>query len=161
MTSCYYGNARLVELLLNSNSNSELQDLQSNTACQIAIEQSNIDCVNLILNAMENKALNETKLDLERRLHDAVFNNDLASLRESLAKIKHYNLNLKQFINSTTSGSHTLLYRACRNSNPDIVKVLLESNAIAKPHFYTKYSPLYIACHMGNFQIAKLILEVI
>lgn len=160
MTACYYGNSRLVEFLINSNSNLDLQDLQSNTACQIAIEQSNSECVNLILNEMENKNLNELKQGLEKDLQDAVFNNDFELLKQCLTKIRENNLNLKQFINSTTSGNHTLLYRACRNSNADIVKLLLDSHAIAKPHYYTKYSPLYIACHMGNFHIAKLILEV-
>ncbi|CAF0874165.1 unnamed protein product, partial [Brachionus calyciflorus] len=76
-----------------------------------------------------------------------------------LSEIKENNLSLKQFMNSTTTGSHTLLFRACRNSNSDIVKILLDSSSIAKPHYYTKYSPLYIACHMGNEEIAKLLLE--
>ena len=46
------------------------------------------------------------------------------------------------------------------SGNPDIVRLLLEHGAIARPHYYTKYSPLYIACHMGNIEIAKMILEV-
>jgi ankyrin repeat protein len=53
------------------------------------------------------------------------------------------------------------LHRACRNGNPKIVKLLLDNGAIARPHYYTKYSPLYIACHMGNIEIAQMILEVI
>ena len=73
--------------------------------------------------------------------------------------INRHNFLLKQVINSTTSGSHTLLYKACRNGNPDMVGLLLEHGAIARPHYYTKYSPLYIACHMGNLPIAKMILK--
>ena len=53
------------------------------------------------------------------------------------------------------------MYRACRNGNLDIVELLINHGAIAKPHFYTKYSPLYIACHMGKYQIAKTILHVL
>ncbi|CAF1092559.1 unnamed protein product [Brachionus calyciflorus] len=136
ITACYYGNQRLVELILNSKTNLDIEDNQVQTACQIGIEQSNSDCVNLILNELENKK----KYELSK-------------------KIEKNNLSLKQFMNSTTTGSHTLLFRACRNSNSDVVKILLDSNSIAKPHYYTKYSPLYIACHMGNEEIAKLLLE--
>jgi hypothetical protein len=97
---------------------------------------------------------------------------------------------VKQVVNSTTSGTHTLLYRfewcnykpqklfleaisilifffsifllnrACRNGNSQIVSLLMEYGAIARPHYYTKYSPLYIACHMGNIEIARMILNV-
>ena len=51
-------------------------------------------------------------------------------------------------------------YFLFNSGNPDIVRLLLEHGAIARPHYYTKYSPLYIACHMGNIEIAKMILEV-
>jgi len=40
-----------------------------------------------------------------------------------------------------------------------MVGLLLDNGAIARPHYYTKYSPLYIACHMGNLPIAKMILD--
>lgn len=101
----------------------------------------------------------EHRLKLEKSLQDAVLiHNDHELTMESLLKINKENV--KQVINSTTSGSHTLLYKACRNGNPDIVRLLLSNGAVARPHYYTKYSPLYIACHMGNYQISKLILEV-
>lgn len=101
----------------------------------------------------------EHRLKLEKSLQDAVLiHNDHELAMDSLLKINKENV--KQVINSTTSGSHTLLYKACRNGNPDIVRLLLSNGAVARPHYYTKYSPLYIACHMGNYQISKLILEV-
>ena len=87
-----------------------------------------------------------------------MFKNDFDSTQECLLKIKKENV--KQVLNSTNSGSQTLLHRACRNGNPNIVRLLIENGAIARPHYYTKYSPLYISCHMGNFQISKMILEV-
>jgi len=40
-----------------------------------------------------------------------------------------------------------------------MVGLLLDNGAIARPHYYTKYSPLYIACHMGNLPIATMILD--
>ena len=100
----------------------------------------------------------EVRLKLEKELQDAVFNNDYDETKQCLKKISKDNV--KQIVNSTTSGNHTLLYRACRNGNPKIVDLLIEYGAIAKPHYYTKYSPLYIACHMGNLQIAQMILNV-
>ena len=50
--------------------------------------------------------------------------------------------------------------RACRNGNAQIVDLLLQNGAIARPHYYTKYSPLYISCHMGNVEISRIILDV-
>ncbi len=98
----------------------------------------------------------ETRLTLIKNLEDAVFKNDFDLTQECLLKINKESI--KQVLNSTNSGSQTLLHRACRNGNPKIVKLLLENGAIARPHYYTKYSPLYIACHMGNTDIARMIL---
>ena len=84
--------------------------------------------------------------------------NDFDFFEKILRKIN--TKNIKQILNSTNSGSQTLLHRACRNGNPKIVKLLLDNGAIARPHYYTKYSPLYIACHMGNIEIARMILDV-
>lgn len=52
MTSCYYGNTRMVELLINANANLELLDISSNSAWQLALENGNNDCVQMILNEM-------------------------------------------------------------------------------------------------------------
>jgi hypothetical protein len=47
---------------------------------------------------------------LEKELQDAVFNNDFNETKACLNKIAK-EINVKQIINSTTSGNHTLLYR--------------------------------------------------
>ena len=52
MTSCYYGNSRLVDILITSNANMELEDISGNLAWQLAIENGNTECVQLILNEM-------------------------------------------------------------------------------------------------------------
>jgi ankyrin repeat protein len=52
MTSCHYGNARMVELLINANAHLDLVDINSNTAWQLALENSYSDCVQTILNEM-------------------------------------------------------------------------------------------------------------
>ena len=51
----------------------------------------------------------ESRLELEKELQDAVFNNDIDNVKECMKKIDP--VNLKQVINTTTSGNHTLLYR--------------------------------------------------
>ncbi len=40
------------------------------------------------------------------------------------------------------------------------MKLLLKHGAIAKPHRQTSYSPLYIACRIGNLEIVEMILTV-
>lgn len=55
MTSCHYGNTRMVELLINANANLDLVDINSNTAWQLALENSYSDCVQTILNEMGKK----------------------------------------------------------------------------------------------------------
>jgi hypothetical protein len=52
----------------------------------------------------------ETRAKLEKELQDAVFNNDFNETKACLVKISK-EINVKQIINSTTSGNHTLLYR--------------------------------------------------
>ncbi len=47
---------------------------------------------------------------MEKELQDAVFNNDFNETKACLNKIGK-EINVKQIINSTTSGNHTLLYR--------------------------------------------------
>ena len=108
MTASFYGNIRVVELLINANANLELVDIGSNTAWQLALENSNNDCVQILLNEMENKQM-DFRLKLEKDLQDAVFNNDFEGTEHCLKKINKENR--KQVINSTSSGNHTLLYR--------------------------------------------------
>jgi len=50
MTACYYGNAPLVEALINANANLDLLDVSGNTALQLALENENIECLQIILN---------------------------------------------------------------------------------------------------------------
>jgi hypothetical protein len=52
MTACYYNNARQADMLITSNANLDLVDLAGNTAMQIALENSNNECVELLLNEM-------------------------------------------------------------------------------------------------------------
>lgn len=52
MTACYYGNIRMIELIINANPNLELKDIADNTAWQIAFDNSYRDCVNFILAQM-------------------------------------------------------------------------------------------------------------
>jgi ankyrin repeat protein len=182
MTAVYYENKKMVEMLIDANSNLELLDSGSNTVMQIALDICNKEIIELILSEMgkiskiieiqfqrprfvfdylkliEKKQIEERQ-KLEKNLQDAVFDNDLEETRTCLSAIDP--AHVRQVINSTTSGNHTLLFRACRNGNAQIVKLFLDHGAIARPHFYTKYSPLYIACHMGNMQIAQMILYVI
>ena len=40
-----------------------------------------------------------------------------------------------------------------------MVELLLDFGAIARAHYYTKYSPLFISCHTGNYEIVKILLE--
>lgn len=119
---------------MSANPNLELQDIASNTAWQIAFDNSYRDCVNFILAEMgiqkilinNNKKITklseyliqlkfteekriESRLELEKELQDAVFNNDIDNVKECMKKIDP--VNLKQVINTTTSGNHTLLYR--------------------------------------------------
>ena len=54
MTACHSNNSRMVDLLVNSNANLDILDLNSNTAWQIALENSYNDCVQIILNEMGN-----------------------------------------------------------------------------------------------------------
>jgi ankyrin repeat protein len=61
MTSCHYGNTRMVELLINANANLDLVDINSNTAWQLALENSYSDCVQTILNEM-GKQIKEKNL---------------------------------------------------------------------------------------------------
>lgn len=56
----------------------------------------------------------ESRLELEKELQDAVFNNDIDNVKECMKKIDP--VNLKQVINTTTSGNHTLLYRYTKNN---------------------------------------------
>ena len=157
MTACYYGNTPIVEALVNANAHLDLIDVAGNTALQLALENGHVECIQIILNEKENNDI-EKRLKLEKNLQDSVLiDNDFQLVQSRLAELN--NDHIKQIINSTTSGSHTLLYKACRNGNPEIVRLLLDNGAIARPHYYTKYSPLYIACHMGKFEIAKMILE--
>lgn len=157
MTACYYNNLRMVDILIRANANLEIRDITNNTARELAQENGNVDCVKLINSEIEDHRI-EARLELIKELEDAVFKNDFEQTEACLIKLK--NENIKQILNSTSTGSQTLLHRACRNNNPKIVKLLLENGAIARPHFYTKYSPLYIACHMGSIEIVKMILEV-
>ena len=158
MTACFYGNMRMIELLIGvANANLDLVDVNSSTAWQLALENSYNDCAQLILNELETSQM-RVRQHLEKELHEAVFNNDYEHVCRCLKRIPLDNL--RRMVNSTTSGNHTLLYRACRNGNVRIVQLLVEHGAIAKPHYYTKYSPLYIACHLGNLPIARLILKV-
>ena len=108
MTASFYGNTSIIELLINANANLELIDIASNTAWQLALENSHNECVQIILNEMENKQI-EVRLKLEKDLQDSVFNNDFEGTELCLKKINKDNR--KQVINSTTSGNHTLLYR--------------------------------------------------
>lgn len=157
MTACYYGNTSIVEALVNANAHLDLVDVAGNTALQLALENGHVECIQIILNEKENNDIGK-RLKLEKDLQDSVLiDNDFDLVQRRLSGLNKDHI--KQIINSTTSGSHTLLYKACRNGNPDIVRLLLDNGAIARPHYYTKYSPLYIACHMGKFEIAKMILE--
>lgn len=52
MTACYFGNFKMIELIMNANPNLELQDIASNTAWQIAFDNSYRECVNYILAQM-------------------------------------------------------------------------------------------------------------
>ena len=52
MTASFYGNARMVEILISANANLELIDINTNTAWQLALENSHNDCVQIILNEM-------------------------------------------------------------------------------------------------------------
>ena len=108
MTASYNVNTRIIDLLINANANLDLVDIGTNTAWQLALENSHNECVQIILNEMENKQI-ELRQKLEKELQDAVFNNDYAGTELSLKKISKENR--KQVINSTTSGNHTLLYR--------------------------------------------------
>lgn len=159
-TACYYGNVQMVKMLMSSKSNLDLEDEQIQKACQIGIDRSNTECVNLILNELENRENNELKKKIEKNLEKSVYTNDIQLLNKTIDEIKENNFNLKQFMNSTTIISHTLLDRACRNANPELVKRLIDSHILAKPNFYTKYSPLYIVSHMGHYEIAELLVKV-
>lgn len=150
----------MIKLILNSKSNLDLEDEQIQKACQVGIDRSNTECVNLILNELENRQINELKKSIEKNLQKSVYTNDIDLLNQTINEIKENNLNVKQFMNSTSIISHTLLDRACRNSNPELVKMLIDFDIIAKPNYYTKYSPLYIVSHMGHYEIAQLLIKV-
>lgn len=109
---------------------------------------------------MENREVHDLKKNIEKNLEKSVYTNDIELLNKTIDEIKENNLNIKQFMNSTTVISHTLLDRACRNANPELVKKLIDLNILAKPNFYTKYSPLYIVSHMGHYEIAELLVKV-
>ncbi|RMZ93647.1 Leucine-rich repeat serine threonine- kinase 1, partial [Brachionus plicatilis] len=158
-TACFYGNSQMVKLILSSKSNLDIDDDQIQKACQIGIDRSNTECVNLILNELENRQIYDFKKNIEINLQKAVYTNDMELLNKTVNEIKENNLNVKQFMNSTTIISHTLLDRACRNSNPELVKILIDLNIMAKPNYYTKYSPLYIVSHMGHYEIAELLIR--
>ena len=85
-----------------------------------------------------------------------MFNNDYELTRKCLETLGN---KARYVLNSTQSGTQTYLYRACRNGNAKMVQLLFDYGAIARPHYYTRYSPLYVACHTGNLEISKLILD--
>ena len=85
-----------------------------------------------------------------------MFNNDTKKTKESLEKLEN---KAKFILNSTKSDTQTYLYRACRYGNAEMVTLLLDYGAIARAHYYTKYSPLFIACHTGNYEIVGILLE--
>ena len=86
----------------------DLEDIAANNAWQIALENGFNECVQIILDELEHKQI-EARRQLEKRLQDAVFNNDLENTKTCLTKLPKHSV--KQVINSTTSGNHTLLYR--------------------------------------------------
>ena len=108
MTACYHDNARMVELLIEANANVELEDIESNTAWQLALENSHNACIQILLKEMERKGI-EARLAIEKDIQEAVYNNELDAVRQSLSKLEP--ANLKQIINSTPIGTHSLLYR--------------------------------------------------
>ncbi|CAF0966116.1 unnamed protein product, partial [Didymodactylos carnosus] len=100
----------------------------------------------------------QLRKEVEKKLLDACFDGDVQKAEECL---KELGVHAKAVLNSSPGGSDTLnfLYRACRSGNEELVRLLLSYGAIAKPHIQTKYTPLYISCHIGNFEITKMILN--
>jgi ankyrin repeat protein len=156
MTACFYGNPDMVQLLINANATLQLEDANGSTAWQIAFENYQQECIAVLSNEMDIQSI-EARHQLEEQLQDALFNNDSLQITNCLKKFPPESI--KQVINSTSSGNHSLLFRVCRNGDLNVVKLLLDHGAIAKPHHKTKYSPLYIACHMGNIDIVQILLE--
>ncbi len=55
MTSVYYENKKMVEMLINANSNLELLDSGSNTVLQIALDICNKEIIEILLGEMGKK----------------------------------------------------------------------------------------------------------
>lgn len=173
MSACYYGFLDMIKLLIEFNVNFDSIDSNGRLAWQIAQEMHHFDCVELILSEMgkkfdlnhkcfsligsttkENKA--SITADQYKYLQDALFNNDHEKASNCLSNLKQ---KAKFLLNSTEAASQTYLYRASRSGNTKMVSLLLENGAIARPHCYTKYSPLYVACHIGTNEIVSLLLN--
>ena len=107
-----------------------------------------VDCIELLSKEFENEGIGEMSgEESENELQDAIFNSDYELTKVCLDKLGR---KVKYILNSNHTGTQTYLYRVCRAGNAKIVKLLLDYGAIARPHFYTKYSPLYVACHTGR-----------
>ena len=54
MAACFYGNAPIVEALVNANASLDLVDVSGNTALQLALESGHVECIQIILNEKES-----------------------------------------------------------------------------------------------------------
>lgn len=65
-------------------------------------------------------------------------------------------------IHAKTKENGTVLYQACMNGHPDVVKYLLEKGAVSDINIaddFAKWTPLIAAVNVDNIEIVKLLLE--
>ena len=92
MTACFYGNAPVVEALVNANASLDLADVSGNTALQLALKGGHVDCIQIILSEKETNSI-EARLTLEKSLQDAVLiNNDYDLAKRFLEQINKDNI---------------------------------------------------------------------
>lgn len=88
-------------------------------------------------------------------LREAVTQNEESTVRVLLDAI---GAEREIIVNMAPSGQNTLLFVGSQNGSEKIVGMLVDGGADGRAHAVTRYSPLYVACHNGHINVAKLLL---
>lgn len=153
----------------------KLINLSRTSGFQVALEEHGADGMYLALKAAQSGFLDAIRLfiqckpeiisqynplDQSNLLHFAVTNSHTHVLKFLLEHIRvRWQYHYKLVDQKSCREEITPLHIACKNSNDDIVRMLIESGASVNLKDGTGYNALHLAAKSGNFNSVKYVVE--
>ncbi len=166
--ACACGNLDIVELLIDKSVNVGVKDNDGNMPIHLACSNGHKEIVKLLVNEdLGEKLKKRIKLygntSIPLKKIDRILR--IVPLRknflENLGQKNKNRMNYEvlEYINMTNQSGDTPLHLACKNNNPDIVKLLLNNGAKLDIKNNKGITPLGLACINENIDIVNLLVD--